>query len=286
MNSAYPTKKVDFPAYAAHIKGLPKELHIRGQLPRNIAEKSLGIVGSRRISPYGVRVLREFFYYIKDTESVIISGFTAGTDTYAHEFAMDSGCSTVAVMPCGCDIAHPSSNKDLYAQILNAGGAVVSEFEDGFYPQKWTYPKRNRIIAALSRTLLVVEASLKSGSMITACFARSYGRKIFSVPGDIYTERSMGTNRLILEGAEIYLSACRLSDAAGLGMGEKSYHGGSTVPTNNKEERILEILKEKAQNYDNLSAKIGEDVRGLSVILSHMVMKNLIYEKGGTYYVL
>ncbi len=286
MQKSYPTRISDFPSYACHIKGVPEKIYIKGKLPKEIAEKSLGIVGSRRISPYGVRVLKELFYYVKDTGAVIISGFMAGTDTYAHEFALNSGCTTVAVLPCGCDILHPVSNRALYSRILDEGGAVVSEFEDGFGPKKWTYPKRNRIIAALSKVLLVVEASMKSGSMITACFARRYGRKIFSVPGDIYSERSAGTNRLIFEGAEIYLSAERLIDEAGLYAGERNYSKTRTVLTNNKEAEIIGLLKKGAAKYDKLASELAWVSCDLNAVLSQMLIKGMIFEKGGEYHIL
>ncbi|HBL00485.1 MAG: protecting protein DprA protein [candidate division WWE3 bacterium GW2011_GWE2_43_18] len=285
MINAAPSDIVVFPSCGGPVKGLPENLYVRGTLPTGFSEKGLGIVGSRRISPYGIRVLRELFYFLKDTELIVVSGFTAGTDSYAHEFALGAGCITVAVMPCGCDIVHPSTNKELYKRIVRGGGAVVSEFEDGFKPRKWTYPKRNRIIAALSKVLLVVEASLNSGSMITAYFASKYGRKIFSVPGDIYTERSAGTNKLAAEGAEIYLSPGQLMNEMGINK-EETRRNGTTAADDDRESRILSVLKEKSPDFDDLSSETGIPGPVLNKIIVEMMLKNLIFEKGGVYYVL
>ncbi|KKS31022.1 DNA protecting protein DprA [candidate division WWE3 bacterium RIFOXYB1_FULL_43_24] len=286
MNNAVFTHQVGFPKCAGSVKGLPKELHIRGILPENLDKLGIGIVGSRRISPYGIRVLRELFYFLKDTGLAVISGFTVGTDSYAHEFALSAGCTTVAVMPCGCDIIHPSSNKELYKRILGGGGAVVSEFEDGFMPQKWTYPKRNRIIAALSKVVLVVEASSKSGSMITADFAKKYGRKLFSVPGDIYTERSSGTNKLLSGGAEVYLSPTRILDEMGVTSTQKASGSVRDSGSTAGETDLLYILKEKGMNFNELGIKTGISTGRLNEILMKMLLKNLIFEKNGVYYVL
>ncbi|HAI63043.1 MAG: hypothetical protein UU64_C0007G0024 [candidate division WWE3 bacterium GW2011_GWF2_41_45] len=287
LNTAI-TAIVDFPKCSGSIKGLPEHLYIRGDLPADINARGLGIVGSRRISPYGIRVLRELFYYLKGSGTIIISGFTSGADSYAHEYALSAGCSTVAVMPCGCDIIHPSSNTELYKKISGGGGAVVSEFADGFRPQKWTYPKRNRLIAALSKILLVVEASLNSGSMITAHFAMKYGRKLFSVPGDIYMERSAGANKLVAGGAEIYLSPERIIAEMGLDRGEKpgiknkvAIEGGLSEETN-----VLSVLKEKSSNFDKLFSETGIEPSALNAILIEMTLKNLISERNGVYYVL
>jgi len=288
MTIMVPTEVVDFPPWTGSIKGLPENLYVRGTLPPDLCKKGLGIVGSRRISPYGIRVLRELLYFLKGTDLIIISGFTVGTDSHAHELALGAGCSTVAVMPCGCDIVHPSTNKELYKRIVGGGGAVVSEFEDGFKPQKWTYPKRNRIIAALSKVLLVVEASLNSGSMITSSFASKYRRKIFSVPGDIYTERSAGTNKLIAEGAEIYLSPGQIIREMGVVTSETP--GSDTVVPANRipinESDVLSKLKEKSLNFDDLSTGTGIPAPVLNRVLVGMMLKNLISEKEGVYHVL
>lgn len=286
MNNAVLTYQVDFPGRAVSNVGLPKKLYIRGILPEGLDRLGIGIVGSRRISPYGIRVLRELFYFLKDTGLTVISGFTAGTDSYAHELALGAGCTTVAVMPCGCDIVHPSANKELYKRIIGGGGAVASEFEDGFMPKRWTYPKRNRIIAALSKVLLVVEASLKSGSMITATFAKKYNRKIFSVPGDIYTERSAGTNKLLSEGAEIYLSPTQILNKMAVTTTQTALGLVQDSEGTVKETDVLYLLKEKSLDFDQLSVKAGISADKLNEILIKMLLKNLIFEKNGVYHVL
>jgi len=279
----------EFPEYIKECKGFPHKLYLMGELPRNLERCGLGVVGSRRVSSYGIRVLRELFYFLKETDVVVISGFTAGVDSLAHRMALDSGCKTIAVMPCGCDVVHPSENRNLYKRIIDGGGAVISEFENGFQPRRWTYPKRNRIIAALSKFLLVVEASLKSGSMITAGYGFKYGRKVFCVPGDIYMERSKGTNVLIARGARIYVSPEYFLKEIGLESAGKVLNNGSSggeVNFKSTERAILSILAQGEKNYDNLLAILGVQSFDINLVLSNMLIRGEIGEKEGIYYVL
>ena len=124
-----------------------------------------------------------------------------GGDEAAHKAAVEAGGRTIAVMPCGIDMIHPEYQEELYNKILENKGLIISEYEGKFPPAIWTYPKRNRIVAGLSKAVLIVEAGLNSGTLITAECAKKFGRKIFAVPGPITSEVSKGTIQLIKEGA-------------------------------------------------------------------------------------
>ena len=137
----------------------------------------------------------------------IVSGFMYGIDAAAHKAALLAGGRTIAVMPCGIDLIHPEYQQDLYMEILNNKGLVISEYEGSRAPALWTYPQRNRIVAGLSKAVLIIEAGEKSGSLITANFAKKFGRKVFAVPGPITSENSKGIMQLIKEGAEAVSSA-------------------------------------------------------------------------------
>jgi DNA processing protein len=272
-----------YPAALKTLKGMPRKLFFEGEWPKNLGSRSLGIVGSRRVSPHGIRVLRELFYHLRGSDAVIISGFTVGVDSYAHNFALDAGCKTVAVMPCGADIVHPLENKILYQRIIGEGSLILSEYENGFLPKRWTYPKRNRIIAALSQTLLVVEASMHSGSMITAHFSFKYGKKVCAVPGEIFNERSAGTNKLISEGALIYRSPLDIVNNSDCTTSPGLFHN---EPSNMKENLVLTAIREGNADFDKLSLYTGFSFVELNSLLLRMIVKNLIEEKGGIYYVL
>lgn len=273
-----------YPSRFRDIKGMPQKIYYKGSWSTGVCTKSLGVVGSRRVSCYGTRVLKELFYRLKESDVVVVSGFTLGVDSLSHELSINSSCKTIAVMPCGVDVIQPVCNIGLYHNILKNGGLIISEYEDGFMPQKWTFPKRNRIIAAISRALLVVEASLNSGSMITAEFAFKYGTKVFSVPGDIYCERSMGTNQLIKMGASVY--TCPEQIVEFLKLNTAYQDGISRGLGGSAENKILAVLKQKNISFDELVQISGMESSAISSLLINLELQNKIEEKGGIYYLL
>ena len=188
-------------------KQAPKKLYFKGSLDNEIFENCLAVVGSRKLTSYGKKVIEQIVTEIANKGITIVSGFMYGGDEAAHRAAIKAGGRTIAVMPCGIDLIHPEYQEKLYYQIQENKGLIISEYPENFPPEKWTYPKRNRIVAGLSKAVLVVEAGLNSGTLITAEFARKFKRKIFSVPGPIYSEVSKGSNLLIKKGAAMVTEA-------------------------------------------------------------------------------
>lgn len=182
-------------------KDAPKQLYYKGSFDKEIFDNCLAVVGSRQMTTYGKRVVEQIVTPLSGAGVTIVSGFMYGVDAAAHKTAVQAGGKTIAVMPCGIDLIHPEYQQDLYMEILNNNGLVISEYEGNMQPSNWTYPRRNRIVAGLSKAVLIVEAGLKSGSLITANFAKKFGRKIFVVPGPITSENSKGIMQLIKEGA-------------------------------------------------------------------------------------
>lgn len=162
---------------------------------------SLGVVGARRATPYGLAATRLFAGWAARAGYCIVSGGARGCDQAAHEAALAEGALTVAVMGGGADVAYPRSSCSLFESIAQQG-AVISEQPWGTRPQKWTFRARNRIIAGLSQVLLVAEASLPSGTFGTANFAAEAGRCVAAVPGSIFAPECRGSNRLIASGAQ------------------------------------------------------------------------------------
>lgn len=196
----------EYPNSLKLIENKPAFLYVRGNLT-NLYEDSLAIIGSRKSSDYGNFVARKIAKEIADKNVNIVSGLALGIDKYAHLGALDSNIGkTIAVLGTGISDSeiYPYQNKKIFERILESNGTIVSEFKLGTKPEKFNFPLRNRIISGLSQKLIVVEAREKSGSLITVNYALEQGREVFAVPGNITSNNSIGTNRLIFEGAKIY----------------------------------------------------------------------------------
>jgi DNA processing protein len=199
-DSLYPTK-------VKNIKKSPILLYYRGSIIEN--SMGVGIVGSRRCTEYGKKLTVEAAEVLALNNIPVISGMAKGIDGYAQTVCLKSGGYTLAILGCGVDICYPKEHVDLMMKIIEKG-AVISEYPPGTKPNPNHFPMRNRLISAWCEKLLVVEAGDKSGSLLTAAFAKEQGRRVFAAPNSIYSRESIGTNKLINEGAEIYLSPSQL----------------------------------------------------------------------------
>ncbi len=189
----------NYPLLLKEIFDPPLVLFTRGQ-PLSNRQYTLGIVGTRRATVYGKRATEMIVQGMATIQGVIVSGMAKGIDSVAHTAALHHGLYTIAVLGTGVDIIYPYENKHLYERICN-NGTVVSDLLPGARPERFTFPLRNRIISGLSRGIVVVEASMKSGALITAKYALEHNRDIFSVPGSIFSDASTGVHYLIKEGA-------------------------------------------------------------------------------------
>ena len=207
MNNIIEIQDKKYPELLKKIKGAPKKLYYKGEWNNDIFENCLAVVGSRRLTSYGRRMTELLVSEIAAQGITIVSGFMYGGDEAAHRATVEVGGRTIAVMPCGIDIIHPEYQEELYNQIIENKGLIISEFEGSFAPALWTYPRRDRIVAGLSQAVLVIEAGLVSGTFITVGHAKSFGRKIFAVPGPLTSEVSRGTAKLIKDGAAVVTEA-------------------------------------------------------------------------------
>lgn len=196
-----------FPGRFEGISGSPEGLYVIGELPRD-DQPTVGIVGARMCSRYGHETAYEFGRVLAGKGVQIISGLALGIDCYAQEGALAGGGKTFAVLGCGADICYPKSNREVYEKIKTSGG-ILSEEKPGTPPLAYNFPKRNRIISALSDIVLVVEAKEKSGSLITVDFALEQGKTVYAVPGRVCDLLSYGCNSLIAQGAGIACSPIR-----------------------------------------------------------------------------
>lgn len=209
---------IDSSEYPINLKRIyypPKKLYVIGN-KSILNNQGIAIVGTRRCTKYGENIALNYSKILSFNGFNIISGLAIGIDTYAHLGSVQANFEykeakkteniigkTIAVLGCGIDELYPSQNKKLARQILETGGCIVSEYPNGTKPCKENFPQRNRIISGLAEKLIVVEAGEKSGAIITVDFALEQGKEIFAVPGNIDSKQSIGTNRLIRDGAHI-----------------------------------------------------------------------------------
>ena len=184
-----------------HMPDFPCALYVQGNLDWN-AEPMISIVGARRATYYGLNVATRLAYSLSAGGAVVVSGGALGIDSSAHKGALFAGGKTVMVLGCGLDGAYLKENEALRSAAVQSG-AVISEFPPQFEANRFSFPIRNRLIAALSLGTVVVQAGVKSGSLITADFAKQYGRDVYGVPGGIYNKEYQGVNELIRDGAGI-----------------------------------------------------------------------------------
>ncbi len=214
-----------YPPLLRHLELPPAVLYVRGALPDG---PSLAIVGSRRPSPYGLEAAELFARGAAAAGVTVVSGFAHGIDAAAHRGALAAGGATVAVLGCGVDVDYPRGHRRL-GEAAAERGALVSELPCGAGPRAWNFPVRNRIIAALALGTLVVEAAVRSGSLITARHALDLGRDVLAVPGRIFDERALGPNTLIAAGAVPARHPRDVLETLGLPVAADSEAGGSAA---------------------------------------------------------
>ncbi|MDR3256838.1 MAG: DNA-processing protein DprA [Endomicrobium sp.] len=194
----------DYPKSLRNFSDKPLVLYIKGSILERDFD-SISIIGSRKISNYGKTVTSEFASYFAKKAITIVSGLARGVDTQAHITALENKSRTIAVLGNGLLVNYPPENIKLQEKVAHCG-AVISEFPLKQKPDRGTFPRRNRIIAGLSKVTLITEAALGSGAVITARFCGEYGKDVFAVPGNIYSNVSKGTNLLLQNGAFVALS--------------------------------------------------------------------------------
>lgn len=273
----------EFPKCLAEIPDPPKQLYLRGETP-DWDGIFLAVVGSRKYSRYGKDACQKLISGLSGFPVTIVSGLALGIDSIAHEAAILAGLKTLAVPGSGLDwnVLYPRLNFNLAKKIISSGGALLSEFDPDFKPTAWSFPQRNRIMAGLSRAVLIIEAEEKSGSLITARLALDYNRDVLAVPGPIFSGSSEGTNRLIKEGAAVITKSEDILRALGFKIEERVETATSKAPKDcsDKERKILEILSEPLPK-DELVRKLDMPISAGNVILSAMEIKGLIRERMG-----
>lgn len=207
--SVLPLTSAKYPTLLKEISDAPFLLYIKGRKP-NVPirlDRTVGVVGTRHITPYGKDVTTRLVHKLVSHGCTIVSGLAYGVDAVAHQAAIEAGGTTIAVLGCGIDIIAPASNARLYHQIISGSGAVISEMSLGFRPEPKLFVLRNRIISGMSRGVVVIEGTEHSGTLITARYATEQGRDVYAVPGPVTSETSRATAILLKNGAKLVESA-------------------------------------------------------------------------------
>ena len=205
----------EYPEKLKDISSPPFAIYVKGNLPVK-DKKSVAIVGARECTPYGDKYALEIGKKLAENDVQVISGMARGIDSLGHRGSLDGGGTTFAVVGCGVDVCYPKENIGLYNDIIENGGGIISEYIPGTSPMGKNFPARNRIISGLSDAIVVIEARVRSGSLITADMALEQGKDVYALPGPVNSELSKGCNRLIYQGAGILLSSKQLIEELGI----------------------------------------------------------------------
>jgi len=277
------------PLYPANLEMIfdpPFLFYLKGELKKEDVD-ALAIVGTRRATTYGKLIARKLARDLARRGITIVSGLARGIDTTAHQGALEVGGRTIAVLGSGLDVIYPRENKKLAEEIARRG-AVISEYPLGTQPDAPHFPQRNRIISGLSKGVLVIEAPSKSGALITADFALEQGREVFTVPGNITSPNSQGTNRLIKEGAKLVESVEDILEELEFSCLEKENKEAldREIPSLFSEERkIFELLGEEPVHIDLLINKSNLAAAKVGELLMKLQIKGLARELPGKLFV-
>jgi DNA processing protein len=265
----------EYPEELKKIKDAPKVLYYKGILPKS-DEKCLAIVGTRRCSPYGEQVALKMSGELADAGLIIVSGLAPGIDTFSHRAVVEKRKRTIAVLGTGLDekSIYPQTNLDLSRKIIEYGGCLISELPEGTPGSKFSFPRRNRIISGLSLAVLVIEAKIKSGSLITADCAIKQNKKLFAVPGQIYSQNSAGPNGLIKNGAKLITNTNDVLNELGLSHLEAKQNN---IEAETKEEKlIIEALKDEPLHVDKIIEKTKLNASAVATTIALMEISGKI----------
>lgn len=269
----------DFPPLLPEIPDSPKRLYVRGKLP-SFERRWLAVVGSRTMTPYGKQACERLISGLSGYPIVVVSGLAFGVDAQAHRSALDAGLPTVGVPGSGLEweVMYPKANVRLAKEILEKGGALLSEEEPDAASMHHMYPKRNRVMAGMCHATLVIEAKEKSGSLITAKYAVDYNRELLVVPGSIFSEESKGAHQFLRLGATAATSSEDILQALGITVEAKS--AALRDDLSDDERRVVELVASPLSRDELIRAlKLGTSEA--NTLLSTMELKGVIVEELG-----
>ena len=287
--SILPYASRSYPARLRMIPDPPPFLYAKGEL-REEDERAVAVVGSRSASEYGLRVTRELCQGLTSLGFTVVSGMARGIDAAAHEAALSVGGRTVAVLGSGVDVVYPPEHGGLYQRICQQG-AVISELPIGTSPISFHFPARNRLISGLALGVVVVEATEKSGSLITAALALEQGREVFAVPGEAGASRSRGTHQLIRQGAKLVERVEDIIEEIAPQLVGRATAGQESLPLvlppnmSPEAKKIFELVLGRPAQIDEVIETSGLSPAKVSEILLELEIQGLLKQQPGKRFV-
>ncbi len=277
-----------YPRQLREIHAPPIVLYVWGELQER-DQHAIGVIGSRRTTHYGTESAKKLSYQLAYAGLTVISGLARGIDTAAHQGALAAKGRTIAVIGSGLLNLYPPENAVLAEKIRSGNGAIVSEFSMQVEPDRQTFPMRNRIISGWSHGVLVVEAGLNSGALITATQALEQGRSIYAVPGQITAASAQGSNRLIQQGAKLVMDASDILDDMQILLPETKPSAAAAerpLPTLSADERsVYDAIDATETSIDDIASKSQLPSGTVSSSLLRLELKRLVKQLPGKYFV-
>jgi len=267
-----------YPALLKIIPDAPVVFYKKG--PLEPETNTLAIVGSRKATAEGINLAEKIGETLSSIGITVVSGLARGIDSSAHRGALKEKGKTIAVLGCGIDVCYPPENKRLFEQI-GAEGLVLTEYGPKEMPLTFHFPERNRIIAGLSKGILVVEASQRSGSLITARLGLEYGREVMAVPGSVFREEHKGANALIKQGARLIEN---IEDIVATSFPAYELQHKEPARIGPQEQKVFAVIGLEKIHVDEIIEKSGLEAKHVMAVLTQLEMKELIREAPGGFY--
>jgi DNA processing protein len=272
-------KDGEYPQLLRNIPDAPIVLYKKGSLPPGT--DTLAIVGSRRASFEGINLAEKIAQTLSSVGITIVSGLARGVDSAAHKGALKGEGKTIGVLGCGIDICYPPENKRLMEQ-MGDEAVVLTEYMPGEQPLQFHFPERNRIIAGLAKGILVIEASQKSGSLITARLGLEYGREVMAIPGSVFSDEYRGANKLIKEGAKLVDGVGDIVTTCFPGL---SFIKKENVELDGNEKYIYALVGFQKTHIDEVIEKSKMEAKQVMAILTRLEMKETVRQVHGGFYI-
>jgi DNA processing protein len=272
-------RDAEYPALLKEVPGPPDPMWLAGQPLDNAP--ALAVVGTRRASRYGLEAAFWLARELAQSGITIVSGMAKGIDGAAHRGALAAGGRTVAVMGCGLDICYPARHRDLFDQIAEKG-TLVSEYEPGTRPLPYHFPVRNRIIAGMSLGVVLVEASVAGGAMITARLGMEFGREVFAVPGAVHSPVSVGPHLMVRDGARLVASADQILEDLGMLRCPPSDLPPPVLHPD--EARVMAVLEAEPLLLDLVARRAGMPASTTAAVLVGLELSGLVSRRPGGRY--
>ncbi|WP_234121198.1 DNA-processing protein DprA [Clostridium hydrogenum] len=277
----------NYPKALKNYEDMPIGLFYKGNIKKlNSISNNVAIVGSRKCTHYGIDTTRIICRELVKHDIGIISGMARGIDSYAHAECIENGGYTCAILGSGANVIYPRENKSLYCNIIK-DGCIISQYEPDTKPFAYNFPVRNAIISGLSKLVVVIEAGIKSGSLITATDALEQGKDVGAVPGSIFSQMSLGTNMLIKEGAHPITKGSDIFSILGLQINEEKELNSKTrcKVCGTIEKNLYSLITDIPIHIDDIKRLTNIDIKELYELLFEMQLKNEILCLSGNYYV-